>query len=123
MNPSYVRLRVVQEAAMPRFSRWLALPELEPPSIVPMSDAVDKATDEDRWRGAAFFVYENEGWTIFEDLTGHLGTKSSEEWVALAGWDVLVFAGYNEAVPYAQLVEVMDGRIVREFLADEQDPS
>jgi len=34
-----------------------------------------------------------------------------------------VYAGYNDTVPYAQLIVVERGRLVREFLQDEQDAS
>ena len=34
-----------------------------------------------------------------------------------------MYAGYNDTVPYTQLVVVERGRLVREFLKDEQDSS
>ena len=108
---------------MPRFAIWLNLPELKPPMVVRSGRAVDVATEGNVWRGAAFFVFENDGWTVFEDMTGHLGTKSAQDWLRLAASDALVFAGYNDALPYAELVVVLDGQVVREFRDDEQDPS
>jgi hypothetical protein len=35
----------------------------------------------------------------------------------------LVYAGYNDAIAYAELVVVELGRLVRHYLQDEQDPS
>ena len=34
-----------------------------------------------------------------------------------------MYAGYNDTVPYAQLTVVEQGRLVRQFLQDEQDAS
>lgn len=108
---------------MPRFSVWLGLPELEPPRMVSWDKAVDTATVNGVWRGAAFFIYEGGGWTVFEDMTGYLGTKSTQDWLRLAAQDALVFAGYNDAIAYAELIVVLHGQVVREFRDDEQDPS
>ncbi len=123
MNPSYVRLQLAQEVAVPRFSSWIDLPELEPPAFVRWNEIVEAATEGGAWRGAAFCVYENNGWTIFEDETGHLGTKSAEDWLRLAADTPLVYAGYNDAVPYGVLVVVTSGEVARNFLDDEQDPA
>jgi hypothetical protein len=35
----------------------------------------------------------------------------------------LVYAGYNDTVPYAELVVAENGRLVRQYLEDEEDPS
>ena len=69
------------------------------------------------------FAHEANGWTVFDDYTGYLGGLPAERWISLAGDDELVFAGYNDAIPYGQLIVVREGRIVREFLHDLQDPS
>ena len=42
---------------------------------------------------------------------------------AVAEGGDLVYAGYNDTVPYAQLIVVEQGRLVRQFLQDEQEPS
>lgn len=123
MNPSYVRLQVVRPAAMERFSAWLGLPEMEPPTVVHSSEAVDRAVTDGAWRGVSFLVFEHDDWTAFDDMTGILSTKTSADWLRLAADDRLVFAGYNDAVPCGQLVEVREGKIVRNFLDDQQDPT
>ena len=51
------------------------------------------------------------------------GWRPVESWLQLAEGGDLVYAGYNDTVPYAQLIVVERGRLVREFLQDEQDPS
>jgi hypothetical protein len=43
--------------------------------------------------------------------------------VTLAESGDLVYAGYNDTIPYAQLIVVEKGRVARQFLDDEQDPS
>ena len=35
--------------------------------------------------------------------------------------DELVLAGYNDSAPYGQLMVMRSGRVVREFLNDQQD--
>ena len=71
MNPSYVRIQLAQETAILRFMSWINLPEIEPPIVVAWGKEVDLAAKGSQWRGAAFFVYENNGWTVFEDMTGY----------------------------------------------------
>ena len=60
---------------------------------------------------------------MIEELSGGLATRPGESWVELAEGGDLVYAGYNDTVPYAQLVVVERGRLIREFLQDEQDSS
>ena len=123
MCPSFARIRLPMDVALSRFSQWIGLPELEPPKKVRSSKSVDEACTNGVWRSVvAVYVYESKGWTVFDDLTGHLASFSAEQWRALAGNDELVFAGYNDTVPYGQLIVVQAGSVVREFLDDEQDP-
>jgi hypothetical protein len=119
----YARLPVPLPVALERFGAWIALPELEPPRRVRSRDSFDLACVGARWRGVAVFAHEANGWTVFDDYTGYLGALPAARWISLAGDDELVFAGYNDAVPYGQLIVVRDRRIVREFLHDLQDPS
>ena len=123
MNPSYLRIRLPLATAMSRFGAWIGLPELAPARHIKSSKAVDKACDASgNWRGVAVFVHESSGWTVFDDLTGFLASVSAPRWAELAAGDELVFAGYNDAVPYGQLIVVQNGIVVREFLEDLQDP-
>jgi hypothetical protein len=120
---AYVRIPAPLPRALERFAAWIALPELEPPRRCRSRDAFDVACIGDEWRGLAVFAHEANGWTVFDDFTGYLGTLPAERWIGLAGDDELVFAGYNDAIPYGQLIVVREGRVVREFLQDVQDPS
>ena len=119
----YVRLPLPLAAALERFGAWIGLAELEPPRHMRSRDSFDAAGTGDEWRGIAVFAHEANGWTVLDDYTGYLGTLPADRWVSLAGDDELVFAAYNEAVPYGQLIVVRRGRVVREFLHDLQDPA
>ena len=120
---AYVRIPAPLPRALERFAAWIALPELEPPRRCRSGDAFHFACIDNEWRGVAVFAHEANGWTVFDDFTGYLGTVPAERWIGLAGDDELVFAGYNDSVPYGQLIVVREGRVVREFLHDLQDPS
>lgn len=123
MVSGYARLPLPLPIALRRFDEWLALPALQPPKHVRSRDSFDEACEDGLWRGVAVFVHEANGWTVFDDYTGYLGSLPATRWVSLAGNDELVFAAYNDAVPYGQLTVVQDGRVVREFLHDLEDPS
>jgi hypothetical protein len=120
---SYVRMRCALEEAMTRYGRWIGTPELGPPRLVRDRDVNDLAFVEGNWLGLAVFIYASGPWTVFEELSGGLAVRSAESWLELAQGGDLVFAGYNDAIAYAQLVVVERGRLVREFLQDEQDSS
>jgi hypothetical protein len=123
MNPSYLRVRLSIGETMTRLATWLRGNEIEPPKTVRDLDAVRLACSETgNWRGISLFVYESGGWTIVEDLSGHLGSIKAEHWLEFAGCLSLVFAGYNDSVPYGELIEIDGGRIKREFLHDLTDP-
>ena len=110
--------------AMARFAKWLGyLPELAPPREVSLADSVDLACDDDdQWLGAALYIYENDGWTVFEDLSGHRGSIPADSWLSFAESDDFVFAGYNDAIEYGELIVIENGTVVREFLFDADDP-
>ena len=119
MNPSYFRIRAPLAEAMSRLSAWVNSPELEPPRDVALSEAVSLACDESgNWRGSALYLYHNDGWTIFEDLSGHFGSLPATTWKSFAQNDSFVFAGYNDAIGYGELTVIENGAILREFLFD-----
>jgi hypothetical protein len=123
MCPSYLRIRLPLSAALARFDAWISLPQLAPARNVCASKAVEEACDATgNWRGIALFVHESDGWTVFDDLTGYLASVPAVRWAELAAGDELIFAGYNDSVPYGQLIVIRNGSVVREFLEDLQDP-
>lgn len=123
MCPSYARIRLSIAEALARFAKWVALPPLGPPENLKWNEVVDAACEDGVWRSVvAVFIYESGEWTVFADQTGRLASFSADQWCSFAGRDEFVFAGYNDTVPYGQLIVVRDGRVVREFLDDQQDP-
>jgi hypothetical protein len=123
MNPSYLRMRRPLEDAMARYDAWVGTPALGPPQEVADTDAVDLALDSGRWRGMAVYIFSSAGWTVFQELSGGLAGRAGEDWLRLADGGDLVFAGYNDAIGYGELVLIERGKLVRQFLQDEQDPS
>ena len=120
---SYVRLRCALAEGLDRYGRWIGTPEVAARRLVRERDAADLALDNDEWLGLAVFVYASGPWTVIEELSGGLSERPVASWLELAAGGDLVYAGYNDAIAYAQLIVVERGRLLREFLQDEQDPS
>ena len=120
---SYVRLRCPLDEAIARYSGWIGVPEAAPRRLVREHEAIDLALANGEWVGLAVFVYASGPWTVIEELSGGLAQRPAASWLELADGGDLVYAAYNDTVPYAQLVVVEQGRLVREFLKDEQDSS
>ena len=83
---------------------------------------MDAATDGDDWKGAAVYMYYNEGWTVFEVLSGHFSFISAASWLAFAAGDDVLVAGYNDAILCAELVIIEKGVVKREFMEIADDP-
>lgn len=123
MNPSYLRIHLPFHEATSRMIQWLGKPFLEPPQQVDILDSIKLACDTSgNWRGAALFVYESGDWTVFEDLSGILSLLPSSDWLLLAQSDSLFFAGYNDAIAYAELHFIEGGAVIREFLELAESP-
>jgi len=122
MNPSYLRLRRPLQDAMRRYDAWIGSPEIAPPREVADYEAIDLALSDGEWKGLAVYIFASGPWTVFDELSGGLTTRSDEDWVRLADGGDLVYAGYNDAIGYGELVRVDSGRLVRRFLEDEQEP-
>lgn len=120
---SYVRLQCPLEDAKARYGRWIGAPEVQPPRLVPEREKIDFALVDDEWAGLTVFIYPSTSWTVIEELSGGLAPRSPDSWLELAQGGDLVYAGYNDTVPYAELIVVQQGKLVRRFLRDEQDPS
>jgi hypothetical protein len=122
---SYIRIPCSIEEAMARYGRWIGRPEVAAPRLIPERDrvnlALDAATEE--WLGLAVFVYESNGWAVIEEVSGGLGVEPAERWLALAGGGDLIYAAANDAVPYAQIIAIEQGRLVRNIIKDESDPA
>ena len=123
MVSSHLRMRCPVEEAMARYSRWVGDHELGPPRLVRERDKIDLALADGEWLGMAVFIYPSGPWAVFEEISGGLGDRPAAEWLALADGGDLVYAGYNDAIGYAELVVVEKGRLVRQCLQDDEDPS
>lgn len=109
---------------MDRWSSVFNFPEVEPPVEAEMSDCFDLAlTSAGDWKGDAKYVFEIDGWSVFQDLSGGLSSWGAKSWLPFADQDEFLFAGYNDAIPYGELILIRHGEIVREFLHDASDPS
>jgi hypothetical protein len=123
MVSSYVRIRCPIEETISRYGGWIGLAEAAPRRLVRERDKIDLALQNDEWLGLAVYIYGSGPWTVVEELSGGLATRPVEDWLALADGGDLVYAGYNDTVPYSQLIVVEKGKLVRQYLQDEQDPS
>lgn len=123
MNPSYLIVHKPLDQAMKRYGQWIGTAEVTPPRLVRDRDAIDLALADGEWIGMAVYIYAWGSWTVFEDLSGGLANRSAADWLRLSDGGDLVYAGYNDAIGYAELVRVDAGQLVRQFLQDEQDPS
>jgi len=108
---------------MGRYGRWIGSPEAGPPRLVQEREAIDLALADGEWIGLAVFIYASESWTVIDELSAGLAIRPVESWLQLAQEGDLVYAGYNDAVPYAQLIMIEQGRLIRQYLQDEQDSS
>lgn len=122
MNQSYFRIKLARDEALERLCVWNKRPireEIE----VEYAKAVSVAVDENGlWKGACLYVYENAGWTVFEELSGYHSFVDAEDWKAFAGDDSLVVAGYDEALLSAEFVVIENGTVVKNFTEIEDTP-
>ncbi|HYF50443.1 MAG TPA: hypothetical protein VEJ63_13620 [Planctomycetota bacterium] len=123
MVSSLLKLKVPFHLGIHRFRKWLRKPLIKR-SKVKSLNAVDCAcTKEGEWRGLALQAWEQNGWTVFDELSGGLLTFQPEDFKRLAENDSLMFFGYNDSVPYGHVLCIEKGQIVRDFLDDETEPS
>lgn len=124
MCPSYVRVRLSLAESIVRFARWIKLPAAGPPEKIAWNKITEAACTNGHWRcQAVLFIYESGEWTVFEDQSGYLSTRTSDEWLELAGLNELVFAGYNDSIPSGHLFAIQQGQLIREFLDDTSNPA
>lgn len=118
MNPSYFRINIDLESAIKRLETWnrnsFAV-RVESKYL----DAVGNCIDGNgRWKGKCLFAYENDGWSVFEDLTGAYSCISASKWIEFAKADKFVLAGYNDAIPYGEMIVIENGFILKDLFDD-----
>lgn len=122
MNPSYFRIKLSKQQAIERLWKWNNT-VIKERVETDYGDAVDNSLDDNgNWKGSCTYVYENEGWTIFEDLSGGYMAIPAESWLEFAGNDELVVAGYNDAILYGEMVVITQGSVQKEFFEDMDNP-
>ncbi len=115
MNPSYFRIKTDLESAINRLENWNKKAFFEKQQVE-YSEAVDKSLDENgQWKGSCLYAYEEEGWSVFEDLSGFYTSIPAESWLFFAGNYDFVFAGYNDAMPYGEMIVISGGEVLKEF--------
>ncbi len=123
MSPSYFRIKVPLEEAKTRLLKWWGVNEPIEYIETVSTKAVELACTEDgQWRGGALFFYEKGEWSVFEDLSGGFGGVSAGSWAGFAQDDSFLFAGYNDSIPYGELIAFENGTVVREFLDYPDEP-
>ena len=116
-------MRAPLDQAMRRFAAWIGTDEIVPPRRVRDRDAVAAALDaNDDWLGYALWVYPWAEWTVLEEISGGLETRTASDWLALASSGDLVYAAANDAIGYAEIVVVENGQLVRQLLRDAEEP-
>ena len=104
MNPSYFRIKLNMDEAVKRLCAWIGS-DYKEKIETNYSKAVDVSLNENgQWKGACLYVYENDDWTVFEDLSGGYGFIEAEEWLKFAKNDEFVLAGYNDAIICAEMI-------------------
>lgn len=122
MNPSYFRINLNKEEAVARLCAWLGKEYQEKIDTYYLK-AVDVSLDSNgQWKGSSVFVYENEGWTVFEDLMGAFSFLEPDDWKVFAKEDEFVFAAYNDAMLYAELIAITNGVVTKYFLENADIP-
>lgn len=122
MNTSYFRIKLGKTEAIERLCSWSGS-RCRERMEADYSKAVDLSLDETgQWKGSCLYVYEKNGWTVFEDLSGGFSFLEAEQWRIFAQNDEVVFAGYNDSIPYAEVVMVQKGVIVKRFMEDYDMP-
>lgn len=115
MNPSYFRIKTDLESAINRLENWNKKAFFEKQQVE-YSEAVDKSLDENgQWKGSCLYAYEEEGWSVFEDLSGFYTSIPAESWLVFSGNYDFVFAGYNDAMPYGEMIVISGGEVLKEF--------
>jgi len=116
MNPSYFRIKLPKAESIKRLCDWNSKMPKEAIETT-LGNAVTVSLNENgQWKGSCLYVYENDEWTVFEDLSGGYSDIPIESWKNFSGNYDLVVAGYNDAVIFAELKIISNGMIQKDFL-------
>lgn len=118
MNPSYFRINLPKEKAIEWLCQWNECGIKEQIETAYGNAVKVSVDDSGSWKGLCLYAYENDGWTVFEDLSGGFVTIPADAWIRFAGEADLVVAGYNDAIMYGELIIITQGVVEKEFLED-----
>ncbi len=116
MNPSYFRIKLTIKEATERLCKWIEKSPKETIESTFAQSVAHSLGDKGEWKGSCLYTYENEGWAVFEDLSGGFSAIPAESWLGFAEGDELVVAGYNDSTMYGELIVIKDGMVQKEFL-------
>ncbi len=122
MNPSYFRIKLNMEDAVRRLERFNGTAYKEKIPAEPYRAASLSLGKDGQWKGLCLYVYENKGWTVFEDLSGGYCFTEAKDWKEFAAGSDFVFAAYNDAIFYAELIVVENGIITKNFMENDDIP-
>lgn len=122
MNHSYFRIKLNINDAISKLCAWNDGTYKEKIETR-YSQAVRVCIDEKgQWKGQCLYVYERDGWTIFEDLSGAYSFIETDSWLEFADNNEFLLAGYNDAIIYAELLAITDGKVTKHFLECDDCP-
>ena len=76
--------------ATQRLAEHIGEKELAPLQETNSGDAVDLAvTPAGTWKGPSLFIYEEDGWTVFHDVSGHFGGCAAKNKPQLPTFDFI----------------------------------
>uniref|UniRef100_UPI00405619CE hypothetical protein n=1 Tax=Agathobacter sp. TaxID=2021311 RepID=UPI00405619CE len=122
MNSGYFRINLPKEEAIERLCEWNECGIKERIETAYENAVGVSLDDSSSWKGLCLYAYENDGWTVFEDLSGGFATIPADSWMLFAQKDDLVVAGYNDVIMYAELIVITQGVVQKEFLEDVNFP-
>lgn len=117
MNPSYFRIKLSREDSIDRLCKYME-GKLYSEKIETSADNVVQVSvnSQGMWKGSVLYTYENNGWTIFEDISGSYFSIPASAWLDFAHNEELIVAGYNDADIYGEFIEIKDGKVIKEYL-------
>lgn len=112
MTCFYFRIQLPKTEAIRRFCEWneqKPKQQLQADSV----QAFDLCSQND---SNGLFVYETDGWTVFEDITQAYSFLECEEWENFCKQDSFLAAGYDDSALYAELLFIENGVVTKDFL-------
>jgi hypothetical protein len=113
---TYFRIELPLEAALERLTDWQGRDSYEAPA---------ESDGKEEWQTmrGALYVHHQDGWTVFDDVTGYFNFVPTESWLQFARGAGLFMAHYNSATFSAELLVIQEGKVIREVRSDQDGPN